>query len=85
MTRSGVTLRVRVDLGAMAVKEYSTFPKAPTLLEPQLRIVLGHIIWTFVGGFLLSTEMKSVYSAALADWARMDFVGCVLSHINPFK
>ena len=28
-------LRVRVDLGAMAMKGYSAFPKAPALLEPH--------------------------------------------------
>ena len=27
--------RARVDLGAMAIKGYSAFPKAPALLEPQ--------------------------------------------------
>ena len=29
----------RVDLGAMAVKEYSAFPNAPGLLEPHHQIV----------------------------------------------
>ena len=28
-------LRARVDLGAMAMKGYSAFPKAPALLEPS--------------------------------------------------
>ena len=28
-------LQATVDLGAMAIKEYSTFPKAPALLEPH--------------------------------------------------
>ena len=28
-------LRVRVDLGAMAMKGYSAFPKAPAPLEPH--------------------------------------------------
>ena len=28
-----LTLRVRMDLGAMAMKRYSTFPKALALLE----------------------------------------------------
>ena len=31
-------LRARVDLGAMAMKVYSTFPKAPALLEPHHEI-----------------------------------------------
>ena len=36
-------LRARVDLGAMAMKGYSKFPKAPALLEPHHQIVLCHI------------------------------------------
>ena len=32
-------LRARVDLGAMAMKGYSAFPKAPVLLEPHHQIV----------------------------------------------
>ena len=44
-----LTLRVRVDLGAMAVKEYSTFPKAPALLEPHHQIVLNYIQDTLWG------------------------------------
>ena len=32
-------LRAGVDLGAMAMKEYSAFPKAPALLEPHHQIV----------------------------------------------
>ena len=32
-------LWARVDLGAMALKGYSTFPKAPTLLESHYQIV----------------------------------------------
>ena len=31
-------LRTRVGLGAMALKGYSAFPKAPTLLETQYQI-----------------------------------------------
>ena len=31
--------RVRVDLGAMAMKGYSAFPQVPTLLEPHDQIV----------------------------------------------
>ena len=36
-------LRVRVDLGAIVVKEYSAFLKAPALLEPHHQIVKCHI------------------------------------------
>ena len=32
-------IRVRVDLGVMAMKEYSTFHKAPVLQEPHYQIV----------------------------------------------
>ena len=32
-------LRVRVDLGTMALKGYSAFPKTPVLLEPHDKIV----------------------------------------------
>ena len=32
-------LRARVDLGAMAIKGYSVFPKAPALLGPRHQIV----------------------------------------------
>ena len=34
-------LRAKVDLGAMAMKGYSAFPKALTLLEPHHQIVGG--------------------------------------------
>ena len=30
--------RARVDLGMMAMKEYTAFPKAPGLLEPRYQI-----------------------------------------------
>ena len=35
-------LRAKVDLGVMAIKGYSAFPKAPELLEPHHQIVSGH-------------------------------------------
>ena len=34
-----LTLQGRVELGAIAMKGYSTFPKAPALLEPHNQIV----------------------------------------------
>ncbi len=36
-------LWVTVALGAMAIKGYSTFPKALALLEPHYQIILCHI------------------------------------------
>ena len=38
-TLSGVPLPARVDQGAMPMKGYSAFPKAPALLGPQNHIV----------------------------------------------
>ena len=39
-------LQNRVELGVMATKGFSTFPKAPVLLEPHHQIVLCHIQYT---------------------------------------
>ena len=36
-------LRARLDLGAMAMKGYTAFPKTLTLLKPHYHIVLYHI------------------------------------------
>ena len=63
-------LRDRVDQGVMAMKGYSSFLKAPALLEPHHQIFLmsypGHLL---VVGSYLSAEIHSVYSTAPADWA----------------
>ena len=64
-------LRVRVDLGAMAMKAYSTFPKAPALLELHSQIGLCHIQDTRWWGSYPSAEMHSVYSIAIGDWAEI--------------
>ena len=69
-------LRARVDLGAMAMKGYSTFPKAPTLLEPHhqmVNVISGHSLgwgsltplqrckqWTLSQSFGLSVEFQLV-------------------------
>ena len=45
-------LRARGDLGTIAMKGYSAFPKAPALLEPLHQIVCV-ISRTLVGGILL--------------------------------
>ena len=60
----------RVDLGAMAMKGYSAFPKAPALLESHHEI-FSVISRTLVGGggAYPSAEKQSVYSTAPADWA----------------
>ena len=65
-------LRARVDLGAMAIKGYSTFPKAPALLEPHHQIVKCHNQDTCWGGGLTPfAEMQSVNSTAPTDWAKI--------------
>ena len=51
----------------MTIKEYSTFPKAPALLEPHYKIVYCHIQDICWRGYP-SAEKQSVYSTALADW-----------------
>ena len=53
-------LWARVDLGAMAMKEYFAFPKAPTFQEPHHQIVYCHIqnIRCGVGG-LATLQRKS--------------------------
>ena len=44
-----LSLQPSVDLGTVAMKEYSTFPKAPALLEPHHQI-FSVISRTLVGG-----------------------------------
>ena len=63
-------LRVRVDLGIMAIKEYSIFSKAPEL-EPHNQMQFCVICWTLIGvGVLPLAENQSVYSIApLVDCA----------------
>ena len=61
-------LRVRVDLGAMAVKGYTAFPETPELLVSSSDFSVsypGHAL----GASYPTAEMKSVYSTASADWA----------------
>ena len=60
----------RVDLGAMLMKGYYVFPKAPALLKPHHQIVKCHIQDTRWGR-VLSLSRKAVYSTSLADWAKI--------------
>ena len=62
-------LQVRVDLGAMVMRGYSIFPKAPALLEPHHQIVYRHMRDTCWWGSYPSAEKQPVYSTALTDWA----------------
>ena len=45
-------LRARVDPGEMAMKGCSVFPKAPTLLRPQIRLFRGTSRALIGGGVL---------------------------------
>ena len=47
----------RVDLGTKAVKGYSTFPRAPALLETHHQIVLCHIYYAFCLNVVQGHEM----------------------------
>ena len=64
--------RVGVDLGAMAMKGYSAFPKAPALLEThhQFSVISGHSLGV---GSYHSAEVQSVYFIVPANWAK---IGC---------
>ena len=53
-------LQARVDMGAIAMKGYSAFSKAPASLEPD---------W---GSLTLSAVMQSVYSTVPANWAQYE-------------
>ena len=60
-------LRVRVDLGAMAGKGYSAFPKPPALLKPHIKL-FSVISRTFVGGSLTPVQRYST-----AKWAVYEY------------
>ena len=55
---------ITVDLGVMAMKRYSAFPKTPGL-EPHHHPLME--------GSYPSAGMQSVYSTAQADWADNGF------------
>ena len=57
-------LRAIVDLGAIAIKGYTAFPKAP---PSDCRVsYAGHSL----GQSYPCAKMQSVYSTAPADWAK---------------
>ena len=62
-------LCARMNLGATSMKEYPTFPKAPVLLEPHIRLfnVINRTLLR--RGIYFSAEMQSVYSTAPAGRA----------------
>ena len=59
-------LRTRVDLGSMAMKEYSAFPKAPALLETHHQIAYpGHSLGAFS---LCKVSVDVFYSPSRLGW-----------------
>ena len=69
---------VKVDLGVMATKRYSTFPKAPGL-EPRHQMQFSVVSKTLIEReVLLSAEMQLAYSTIPADWATSSWC-CPLS------
>ena len=54
-------LWARGDLGAMAIKWYSSFPKAPVLLEPHQQIIKCHIQNTREGVLPLCRDAVNVF------------------------
>ena len=68
-TLPGATASSQSDLGMMAVNGHSTFPKAPTLLVPHIRL-FNIICRTLVWMSYPFAEMQSVYSTPPANWAK---------------
>ena len=61
-------LRVRVDLGAMAMNGYSTFPKSPSLAMRWFNVIYRTLVDK--EGSYPSAEMQLVYSTVSTDWAK---------------
>ena len=61
-------LQTRVDLGAMAKKRYSIFPRAPLTGSLQSDCLMSYLEHSSVEFYSLA-EMQLVYFTAPADWA----------------
>ena len=69
-TLSGASTSGQSELGAMALKEYSTFSKSPRLDGASPSNGLFSYLGRSLGGSFYSTaEKQSVYSSAPTDWA----------------
>ena len=68
-------LWIRVDLGVMGMKGYSTFLKAPGLSSPSDDLVSypGHSLGE---RSYSSAEMHLAYSSALAQWTVLPLFSC---------
>ena len=69
-TLSGAT---RVDLGVIALKEYSAFPKLQVYRSLSIRLFV-FISRTLIRGSYPSAEKQLVYSTAPADWAPFVYI-----------
>ena len=58
-----LTLRARVDLGAIAINRYSIFPKALALLEPLPKMQFSVICRTFIGFTPLQWRSRCILRA----------------------
>ena len=56
-----------MDLGAIAMKGYSTFPKAPALVKPHHQIVKCHILDIRCGGGLTPRQSCSQLTGQQVD------------------
>ena len=72
-----------VDLGVMAMKGYSTFPKV-LVLELQHQMVCVMSRTPIDSGFSPSTKMQSVYSIALTDKVGLQII-CIPQDHKPKK
>ena len=75
-----LSLRARVDLGTMAMKKYSAFPKAPALLESYHQIVSCHIQDTCCGGSLIPWQRCSrcILQLQLAEPSFLDIIPLII-------
>ena len=53
-------LQAKVDLGVMAMKRYSTFPKAPALLKAHYQMLFNVISRTLVRGRVLLLSKDAI-------------------------
>ena len=81
-TLTDTTLQVRVEIGVIVMKGYSTFPKAPKL-EPNHKIVYCHILDMTVNYLMVrfqfrkrwgfssdpSAKIQLAYFTVPANWA----------------
>ena len=80
-----LSLRLRLDLGAMAMKGYSAFPKLQHYWNLTIRFFVSYIrtLVVFVCVFF-TADMQSVYFTALADWV-LGIISLRAHHIDKIR